>query len=586
MATYTIKAPDGNSYTVQGPDNASQEDVQQEVLRQHPDAAGSTQGSQQNPAQQVNYKMPDGSMHTGRADSLPQGAATGDAAKASATDGMSTMGKIAAGAGKSVMDKVAAVKQIFSSDKARSAAEIDEMNKRDKALMSTYAGQAGDILGNMAMTLGTPGGFVAQAAVGGASGALTPTGTGESRGSNIAIGAVLGGAGQTAGKLLGKIVGGVLQPFRTAATEAEEQGAKTLLGAGVPLSAEQQGGGKLASTLTGIVQDNPFIGSTLVPVQKAAFTKAVLATVGVDSATADKTVMARISAKLGSIFDQQAAKYPIPMDNALLTKLATIETAASSELGPNELRVIQTQIDNLIDKASATGTMPGEAFQNARSSLARLQQGQNITGHWAGEIHDALTDALGRNAAPDDAALISKARTQWKALKQITPAIDANDHINPTLLYNSLDRQKYTNQMVYGKGDQTLVQLATAGKLLMNKSTPNSGTTQRAMGMLAMGSSLAAVDSLVHGDPKEAVSVGLLGAGGPAMARMVVENPQSARIIGQWARSKVLRNFRGTVEKQGAKLMGIGASAAFSANGGSGIEGSPDQPEDLAGTEQ
>lgn len=40
MATYSIKAPDGNTYQIDGPDGASQEQVQAEVLRQHPTAAG------------------------------------------------------------------------------------------------------------------------------------------------------------------------------------------------------------------------------------------------------------------------------------------------------------------------------------------------------------------------------------------------------------------------------------------------------------------------------------------------------------------------------------------------------------------
>lgn len=39
MPTYTISAPDGNTYSVTGPDGASQQDVQNEVLRQHPEAA-------------------------------------------------------------------------------------------------------------------------------------------------------------------------------------------------------------------------------------------------------------------------------------------------------------------------------------------------------------------------------------------------------------------------------------------------------------------------------------------------------------------------------------------------------------------
>ena len=41
MPNYSIQAPDGNTYTIAGPDGASQEDVQREVMRQHPTAGTS-----------------------------------------------------------------------------------------------------------------------------------------------------------------------------------------------------------------------------------------------------------------------------------------------------------------------------------------------------------------------------------------------------------------------------------------------------------------------------------------------------------------------------------------------------------------
>jgi len=41
MPTYAIKAPDGNTYQIDGPAGATQEQVQAEVLRQHPSAASS-----------------------------------------------------------------------------------------------------------------------------------------------------------------------------------------------------------------------------------------------------------------------------------------------------------------------------------------------------------------------------------------------------------------------------------------------------------------------------------------------------------------------------------------------------------------
>ena len=43
MPNYEIKAPDGNTYSIQGPDGATDEQVRQKVLEQHPNAANPTQ---------------------------------------------------------------------------------------------------------------------------------------------------------------------------------------------------------------------------------------------------------------------------------------------------------------------------------------------------------------------------------------------------------------------------------------------------------------------------------------------------------------------------------------------------------------
>ena len=45
MATYKVRAPDGNTYQVSGPDGASDAEVQAEVLRQNPEAAGKAKGN-------------------------------------------------------------------------------------------------------------------------------------------------------------------------------------------------------------------------------------------------------------------------------------------------------------------------------------------------------------------------------------------------------------------------------------------------------------------------------------------------------------------------------------------------------------
>lgn len=569
MASYSIQAPNGKTYTIDGPDGASQDDVQQEVMRQFPEAAGGAHRPQ--------------SLDTnGQGQVVGATGSPAAVAQQQPTAGMSTGAMVAAGAGKAVMDAGRGLQQMGNSvadavspqaqtmsgmvtgastkrsDTSGLNEDIRQSRANDKALEATNAGKAGEILGQLAMTYAAPGGALGSAVAGAAQGAATPTLGNESRATNTATGAALGFGGHVAGTLLGKVVGGLTQPFRSTMTDDMASQAQDLLNSGVPLSAAQQGGGKIAQTLHNVVSDNPLIGSSLSAEQQSAFTSAVLKTVGIQSDTASPKVMDTLRGTLGNIFDTTAARNPIPMDNTLLTRLATVETAAGSELGPNEMSIIQKQVDNLIDHAAAGGgTLNGQAFANARSSLARLQGQNDVTGHWAGEIHDALADALNRNVSPQEAQTISTARGAYRAMKAIQDSITSTNDISPVLLYNRLDRLNNVNQMVYGKGDQSLVGLATAGKnILGGLKTPNSGTGQRIAGMLMTGSALSAVDALAGGDPKQAMEAGLLGVAGPNIAKVISENPASARIIGQWARSKVLGNFRKTVTTGGAALFG------------------------------
>lgn len=112
------------------------------------------------------------------------------------TEGMSGLEKFTAGAGKAFYDIGRGIGQLAG---AVTPEEIDAARKRDEALMATSAGTAGNIAGNIAATL--PAAMIPGAAtvpggalIGGALGAAQPVGTGETRGGNIALGAITGGA--------------------------------------------------------------------------------------------------------------------------------------------------------------------------------------------------------------------------------------------------------------------------------------------------------------------------------------------------------------------------------------------------------
>lgn len=166
MATFKITGPDGQSYRVNAPDSASEDEVLAYAQR--------------------SFKM----------------------AKAPAekqydpTEGMSTFEKGAAGVGKAITDAAQGVGQLLG---LTSRDDVAEKRKIDSALMKTGAGKAGDLLGNVAVSLPlafVPGANTMRGAalIGSAAGLAQPSeSTGETL-QNTALGGVAGAGGLALGR--------------------------------------------------------------------------------------------------------------------------------------------------------------------------------------------------------------------------------------------------------------------------------------------------------------------------------------------------------------------------------------------------
>jgi len=164
------------------------------------------------------------------------------------TSGMSGTQKFLAGAGKAFVDLGRGAKQLVGMGNQE---DIDESKRLDAPLMSTGAGKAGNVAGNIAATLpaaAIPGvnTAVGAAALGGATGALQPTATGESRLANTALGAASGVAGKYVGDAAAKGFGFIadsLGRIRPAA-QASEAGEVMAKGYKLPPSYARLAGAK------------------------------------------------------------------------------------------------------------------------------------------------------------------------------------------------------------------------------------------------------------------------------------------------------------------------------------------------------
>ena len=124
-------------------------------------------------------------------------------AKYDPTAGMSTTQKVLAGVGKAFTDVGRGAGQLLG---INSQKEIDDAKALDAPLMNTGAGQVGNVAGSVAAALPSmfiPGGqgLAGAAAIGGVTGLLQPTATGESRLQNTVLGGVVGGAAPVVARL-------------------------------------------------------------------------------------------------------------------------------------------------------------------------------------------------------------------------------------------------------------------------------------------------------------------------------------------------------------------------------------------------
>ena len=477
----------------------------------------------------MNDEVPDDDLPTANVsaagDEVPENDLLHVAAKQwNPTDGMSRTDKFLAGAGKGLVDTGRGVYQLgasighaagmVSDEKMKQIQDdVDESRNLDKSLMDTSAGKLGDIAGTAAPALLMPGaGVMGGAAAGAAMGAAQPVGSDESRLQNTGLGAVGGAAGGAIGKIF-KMLGGFGVPL------SRQESVATLAAEGIPTSVAQKTAAKGAQTVeraSGMISDaqHEFMGE-----QAPAFNRAVLKRIGVNDpeiSAATPDVLSGAKNRITSVMND-VAKKGIKVDDEFLHGLGEVEEDALRRLPESDIGPIKAHISDILSNASDNaGSLDGTAYQKIRSSLGGLSKDPRYA-PFVHDMQDVLDDALTRSA-PEDAARLGKARQQYRALKQIEPAIDSTGNISVPKLMNSLMNKSNRNQSLYGHGDQSLVKLAKAARQIIPDTLGNSGTAERMIGPLTV------METMRSGEPWKAALKAAAAVYGGGIAGRAMRN--------------------------------------------------------------
>ncbi len=235
-------------------------------------------------------------------------------------------------------------------------------------------------------------------------------------------GQVLGGLTTAgAGKLLAKgITPFGVAPERQAAVDAlEAQGVNAL-------TAGQKTGSPTLKQLEANVGGNRLMG--MVDEQKDQFTAAALKSAGIDAKRATPEVIDQAFNRVGSEFDDLAARNTLKADQGLAKDLGDVWSEYTAIVNPNaRAPIVEATIRDIADAIKANGgTLTGEAYQAMRSRLdkaARAARNDPQLSDALSGLRGSLDGAMERSISPEDLAAWKQARTEYRNLLTIERAV-------------------------------------------------------------------------------------------------------------------------------------------------------------------
>lgn len=326
-----------------------------------------------------------------------------------------------------------------------------------------------------------------------------------------------------------------------------------------------QVGSRAAKVAYDAVSKVPLTGNAARAKQLRQFNSAIARTFGEQADAITPEVMARAKARIGSDFDGVFSRNDVLADKSLLDDLADVQLRATTNLTDAQANDVGKAITSILNEANKGGGVLGgrkyHAFTSKGGALQNLTSSAdpNIK-HYAGQVREAIDDAFARSASPEDAALLSKAKQQYRAMKVVQDLVPkaADGNISPALLLGKV----MTNDkgMAYTGGGK-LGTLARGGQQFL-KEVPGSQTPERQLLYTALGGAGAAALA-----PQVLVPAATVWAGSKAIKSLLESKKLGARMV-----AGALRRANGNVRKVEAKQT-LARGARGSAPGAIGVAG-------------
>lgn len=390
-------------------------------------------------------------------------------------------------------------------------------------------GMTGAVLGSAAM-FGGPANAVQSATAP----VLTPLGAAAAAGAGLAAGtnpvlpgesetlnAAAGAAGGAAGNLASRVFGRVFQVVRPTPD------AQRLMVEGVqPTIGQAAGANSMLGRIEQSLQSIPIVGDIIrnargratEELNVAAIRRALPANANGQITEAGRNSIAQAYRTLSQGYDDVLTRIntvsPDQQFVQTITRIASDpDLALPQQLQQRYVDILRTQFDGKIQG----GNVPADLAKRIDSNLGNLHR--RYRGHPDGDMR-ALGDALGqaqsalrqlfeRNAGPQDAAVLRELNGHYANLMRVERAAGSagaaggkadSGVFTPAQLSSAVRAMDPSrNKRSFAQGRALMQDLSDAGRTTLSETVPNSGTTDRALIAMALGTAGAGANESMDG---------------------------------------------------------------------------------------
>lgn len=340
------------------------------------------------------------------------------------------------------------------------------------------------------------------------------------------------------------IVSGAERLFGAPSPEAVQLGQQALAH-GIPLKASQVSTSKVAKLLDSVSGQVPFSGAhPFQSTQQQAFNRAVGRTIEADSPVINAPVFEKAKSAASNAFDRMWANNAMPVTQPVLRRAADVVNLASTDAAPDVGRSLGAILDEVAEKG-ASGALPGRAFQSIDSRLGSMVAGGGEKGHFAGELQEALRDAMQSGMSGADQQRLGEIRGVWRNIKTIEPLVAKNaveGDISPAQLLGRVAANGSGKAAMASGRRGDLGDLANIGQRFIKQQIPDSGTAQRVFAGKALGSLGGGVAAGSLLGPVGGLATLGSAIGGSRATQALLQNPALVkRLLGQGNQSDLGR---------------------------------------------